>query len=329
MNNKNYSKWLWDLFCTASIIGIWPRFIEPKMLCLNQFTLPIRSLPKDLDGLKCLHFSDLHWRGHLSSTYLKKLVKKINAQQPDLIFFTGDFLIRSLIDDRAELIAFLNALESKKGSFAVFGNHDYSAYVTVNQEGDYDIDETTPNSLLKGFELLVSRIKISGKTTNRAKKVVLHEELIHLLQDTPFIPLHNSHFFVPVGKSGLNIVGLGEYSAGQCNPDKGFKGYQNEFPGIILSHNPDSFPMLLDRPGDLILAGHTHGGQINLPYVWKKFTHLEQFRYKRGLLQVHEKWTYISRGVGSLIPFRWFSPPEITLFTLTSDGKNGATHNPL
>ena len=100
-------------------------------------------------------------------------------------------------------------------------------------------------------------------------------------------------------------------------PDEAFKNYNPDYPGIILTHNPDTAPVKgLSRR--FIFSGHTHGGQVNLPYMWRRFTVLENMRFKKGLFKEHGKWIYVNRGIGSaIIPFRWFSPPEILLATLT------------
>jgi hypothetical protein len=73
-------------------------------------------------------------------------------------------------------------------------------------------------------------------------------------------------------------------------------------------------------PNSLVLCGHTHGGQVNLPWMWKKFTLMENIQYKQGLHALgNGRLAYISRGVGSVLTFRWFAPPEIVCITLRED----------
>ncbi|MDB6080928.1 MAG: ykuE, partial [Chlamydiia bacterium] len=64
---------LWDLWCIASIIGIWPRFIEPNILVNSNHTLPITMLPKELNGLTIVQISDLHYSSYTRSTFLKRV----------------------------------------------------------------------------------------------------------------------------------------------------------------------------------------------------------------------------------------------------------------
>jgi predicted MPP superfamily phosphohydrolase len=104
--------------------------------------------------------------------------------------------------------------------------------------------------------------------------------------------------------------------AGRCLPEIAFKNYDKQYPGIILAHNPDSSALLESYPGEVILSGHTHGCQINLPWMWKKFTKLENMSLRKGFFKVRDKWLYVNRGVGAIMKFRWFSVPEILFLTL-------------
>ena len=126
--------------------------------------------------------------------------------------------------------------------------------------------------------------------------------------------LENATVTLPVG---LNLTGLGDLALGRCHPETAFVGYQTQFPGIVLSHNPDTFPFLLSYPGEWILSGHTHGEQIHIPWpnwarkITQKLARLENSAYTRGLFGVGNKKLYVNRGLGCHKPFRLFSPPEI------------------
>lgn len=317
MHKSKWVDWAWSSWCILSIIGIWPRFIEPGLLPITRLSLPIANLPANLEGLTILQFSDLHWNSNFSPSLCRKLIRKINNLQPDLIVFTGDFLCRSILQSPLELQTFLCSLKAKAGCFAVLGNHDYESYVTIGDGGDYDIEQfKKTNPLTKGFKRLFSNPPLSGKVSLAAGQVGLHRELIHLLQKTPFQLIHNDNKIISYQGSKINLCGLGEHTLARCLPQEAFKNYNPKFPGIILTHNPDSIPELLNYPGDLILAGHTHGAQINLPLIRNKFTRIEQMHLIRGLKKISNKWIYINRGIAGTIQFRWFSAPELTLITL-------------
>lgn len=323
MHKKTISELLWDAWCVVSGIGIWPRFIEPSLLTQTTHYIPMSTLPQELDGLRVMQFSDLHWSKKFSPRLKQKLIRKINQLHADIIVFTGDFLVRSRLEDPTELKELLCSLKARVGHFAILGNHDYAQFVTVNLQGDYDIErDNSSSNISKGFKRLFSFTPLTKKRTLDVAKVSMHQELIALIQQTPFKILHNDSILISNGKSFLNICGVGEYSLGRSDFKHAFKAYDHQYPGLILVHNPDAISHLDTYPGDLILAGHTHGGQINLPWMWKQFTRIENLKYKKGLKQRGSKLIYINRGIGSVIPFRWFAPPEISLFIL----KKGHSH---
>ncbi len=311
--------WFWDTWCVCSLIGIWPRFIEPNLLSVNKLDVSIDGLCSGLSGLKILQLSDLHWDAHFSDAFKQKILFKIEQLQPDLIIFTGDFLIQSRLEKPESLLQFLNSLKAKYGCYAVLGNHDYANYVTINATGDYDVpDQHATTHISNGFKRLFNSVALTKKISQKAQQTQIHEKLVDLLKHSPFRLLHNSSELLSINGCQLNICGVGEYTLGRSLPDEAFKNYNKDYPGIVLAHNPDSIPALLNYPGELILSGHTHGGQINLPIIWKKFTRLENPQFKRGLKKIAGKMIYINRGVGSGLQFRWFSPPELTLFTLVN-----------
>lgn len=314
---KSWNEWIWEAWCIVSGVGIWPRYIEPKLLAMTHLVLPISNLPSELIGLRILHFSDLHWNGQFSSYLQKKMIRKVNSFNPDLILFTGDFLCRARLENQNGLKFILQSLKANIGCFAVLGNHDYERFVTVNQQGDYDVDVVSSSSAIsRGLKRLLSPISLTGHVTAQAREVGVHKELMALLEQTPFQLLNNTTQLVAYKGQWINICGLEEYSLGRFNPEKAFKNYQKNYPGIILSHNPDTFEALRHYPGDVILAGHTHGGQVNLPFVWKRLTLIEHLNFKRGLKVLGKKWGYINRGISSLMKFRWFAIPELTCITL-------------
>lgn len=307
---------LWNAWCIASVMGIWPRYIEPNLLAVTRLNLMIPRLPSSLRGLKVLHFTDLHVHPGMSNHLINKLLRKIKSLAPDIIVFTGDFLCFSECRDKNRLNHILHSCVAPYGCYAVLGNHDYAQSVSVNEQGHYDLVSRQSSSIIQGMKRLFSTTTMTGQVTERAREVGFHAELIDLLDATPFQLLENDTQQIPIKGSFLNLCGLGEYALGRCRPEKAFENYDTRYPGIVLLHNPDGFPHLAKFPGEIVLCGHTHGGQTNLPWIWKKLTLLENKEFKKGLKKIDGKWLYINRGVGSTMPFRWFSLPELALITL-------------
>jgi hypothetical protein len=305
------NRYLIDTLCVLSIAGIWPRFIEPKLLKTEQIKIPLCGQGK----ITIAHLTDLHLNPSMGKRFTEKIVKKVKALKPDIIVFTGDFLCKSKLGDKGRLQEFLGAFDAPFGCFASLGNHDYQDWITVNDEGEYDIDLGS-SDLSKGISRLLFPKELKGKRTKKAEKVKLHEELIEIFQNSPFTLLHNQTVKVPIRDTVLNITGLGDYTTGHFQPQKAFLDFDNQYPGIVLSHNPDSFPLLKNYPGNLILSGHTHGGELNIPFLWKRLTPMENPKFKRGLVKEKGKWLYVNRGVGSSANVRLLCPPEIAYITL-------------
>ncbi len=307
-----------DFLATCSLVGIWPRFIEPKRLKVTKLIWDLQENESHLDQLKIVHISDLHFHKQTSKKFLNKIAVRVEALKPDIVLFTGDFLCYSRLEEPEILLSFLNRLKAPLGSFCSFGNHDYANYATLSRAGIYDL-LPPPNPLrgvLRGLRTLCGNPKTGSQSSEKVLAVPLHEQLCTLLKSSPFQLLDNATVTLELG---LNISGLGDLALGRCRPEKAFVGYDTRFPGLILSHNPDTFPHLKSCPGNWIFSGHTHGEQIHLPWpkwgrkITQKLARLENSEYTRGLFEVGNKKLYVNRGLGCHKPFRLFSCPEICL----------------
>ncbi len=309
-------KCLWDIGCIASIIGIWPRYIEPNLLCSTLVSLPIEGLPSGLQGLKIAQFSDLHLGPSLPDRTLERLYRKISKWQPDIIVFTGDFICYADLSEPERLKQFLKKFSAPLGCYAIYGNHDYSSYVGVNAQGDYDIMDSIPGEIGRGLNRVVNKQHVSGNMSPRLATVRPHEELASLLAATPFQLLENTTIQLSVKNAKLNLTGLGEYMAHRFQPQTAYINYDASAPGITLAHNPDCLPHLKEFPGDVILCGHVHGGQVNVPWIRGRFVVMENPQYCRGTFRLNEKWVHINRGIGGSFRFRFAAIPEISFITL-------------
>lgn len=305
---------LWDLWCIVTLVGIWPRWIEPRLLFTTR--LGVKLNPR-LKGLKIALFSDLHLNNHTSSTLLKKITNRTREFNPDLVLFAGDFLCYSKLDCHERFQTFFNSFSAPLGCFAILGNHDYDQCVGLNDAGEYDLLPPKKQSfVVSGFKRIFKSTVPIGVHAEALSKIGIHEDLHKLLQKTPFQLLQNTTVCCDYQGVKLNVTGVGEYALNQCKPTTAFKNFDLEASGIVLAHNPDAIKLLKGFPGTMIFSGHTHGGQVNLPWIWKRLTLMENMRFKGGLFSDEEKQIYVTRGVGSVFSFRWFSPPELVLVTL-------------
>ena len=125
--------------------------------------------------------------------------------------------------------------------------------------------------------------------------------------------LFNQATVIATPNRQFELVGTGDLWAGQCKPPPASEA---NLPRLMLAHNPDSKEVMRDEPWDLMLCGHTHGGQLRVPLVGEPFAPVEDKRYVAGLNAFGERHIYTTRGVGSLYGLRLNSRPEVTMLEL-------------
>lgn len=108
----------------ASVLTLGYALWEPRRLQINHVHLDLPLFPKTFDGLRIVHFSDVHLGFHTGVKELRKLSVRIKEQHPDLICFTGD-IVERIAEPMRECVPVLASMEAKYGKFAVLGNHDY------------------------------------------------------------------------------------------------------------------------------------------------------------------------------------------------------------
>ncbi len=116
----------------------------------------------------------------------------------------------------------------------------------------------------------------------------------------------------------LGLAGVADLWTGQPDPEQALASVPPGVPVILLSHNPDVVEQVRDPRVALMLSGHTHGGQVNLPLLGTPVVPSRHgSKYAAGLVRVGPTQLYINRGIGmAVLPFRLRCRPEITLLTL-------------
>ncbi len=138
------------------------------------------------------------------------------------------------------------------------------------------------------------------------------------LKQAGIVDVTNAGRWLTVGGSRIRIAGVGDLWWDKQDESAALEGAAEDEAVILLSHNPDYAMKIKDRRVRLILSGHTHGGQIRLPWVGALYTNSRYGqRLVSGLVSFDSFQLYVSRGVGAaMIPFRYHCPPEIVLLTL-------------
>lgn len=264
------------------ILGAYSYFLAVKRIKLDRFRLPLENEHSQLRGLKIAQISDLHFGPtNNKPSHFHKAVDLINEQHPDLVVLTGDYYQwdPTFLHELPKILA---RIRSKMGVFGCLGNHDYgSCYPGVLKSDPFE------------FSIIKSAFENQG---------------IHILANENLTLKYNSNKF--------NLVGLHDLWSGFFKPDETFQTIDNTLPTIVLSHNPDT-SLLVKPEFDLMLSGHSHGGQVSWPVVGPLAVPMKNKHLHRGLYQMStRKRLYVNRGLGHTFRMRLNSPPEVTLIEI-------------
>ena len=260
--------------------------VETRWFQITRRTHAIRGLPPELSGLRLVQLCDIHHGPSMSLHYVREVIAATNALKPDLILLTGDYVHRSpaYIDPVARELAELRA---NVGIAGVLGNHDWWESAPLSRE----CFAHAGIPLVDNDRLFVTPDRrVVGDALDR----------------------------------GLCIAGVGDYLEDRIRWDRALRDVPADMPRVLMSHNPDvaEHPTLLATEAriDLMLAGHTHGGQVKLPLLGTPIVP-SRFgsKYVSGLVDGPACPIYISRGIGTtVLPLRFRVPPEVAVIELVS-----------
>ncbi len=267
----------------ALAVGAYGVLVEPYRLRVRRFRLPIAPFQDPDTVVRILHVTDMHLRG--GDARRVRMIQRLAGLEPDLLLLTGD-LIRGGRDPEAELATVLAALapiRARCGAYAVLGNHDH-----------------------------VRRHRVGGWL---GQPLRFHDtgNLVRALESHGIRVLTNAHATVTVRGQPLTLVGVDDPFYWLDDVRRATAGAPRDTPRLLLAHTPDVVRALGDERFDLILCGHTHGGQIRLAegIVWHTNTR-EKLPRNAGLMRLGPHLVYCSAGVGvSVLPIRLNCPPEV------------------
>ena len=259
------------------------RHIEPTWLEVNRHTIVLRDLPPAFDGFRLVQLSDLHIGPKLATAYLDEAITRALDEQPDLVVLTGDFIHKGFRHVR-RAAANVARLRAPHGVFAVLGNHDFSVRNALGIRRHRHLHRAVADAL-------------SG-----AGARVLRNETVRLHR----------------GGSTLELAGVDDLWSRHCDLDAAYSGHDPARPRVVLAHNPRTIERLAGRRCDLMLSGHTHGGQIDWPGLGRVTLAKKARRFAAGLYRHDETVLYVNKGVGYGWRFRFGVRPEIAVLTLRS-----------
>jgi len=279
-------------FRGAAILGAGKGFYNttPLHMELSENKIKLEGLPESFRGLKTVQLTDLHASAIVSNSLFKNAAKLAMSQKPDIIFLTGDFVSGStkFLSGHVgefnqkhldECLEALSGLSAPLGIYGVLGNHDFWSGKAA-------------------LEIIMSKFE---------KKLKVRW-------------LRNESVEIRKGNEVIHLLGVDDYWAPGCSLGKAYKGLDADPVKILLSHNPDINEEIdtLGKRIDLVISGHTHGGQVVAPLIGQPVIPSKYGqKYRQGLVRDGARQTYISHGIGHLlVPLRINCPPEVALMTL-------------
>jgi predicted MPP superfamily phosphohydrolase len=255
--------------------------VEPTWLEVNQLEVPVNGLPIEFDGFRIAQLTDFHCSRKVTPTYLAEAVALTAAQNPDLVVLTGDFIHHGFkyVERVADVLAQLSA---PYGVHAVLGNHDFSVRNVLGIRRFRHLHQAVDEAL-----------------TSRGIRV-LRNETIHLQR----------------GDGALYLTGVDDLWSRVCDVERAFQGLSLGVPRIVLAHNPHTIERLDGQRCDLMLSGHTHGGQINWPGLGRPVLTKRARRFAAGLYRYQQSYLYVNKGIGFGFRFRFGVRPEVAVAIL-------------
>jgi len=240
---------------------------------VKEIDIPVRGLPKDLDGFRILQLSDIHMSPFLTGEDLMRVVDMANETKPHLAVLTGD-LITGPHDPLAECVDHLSRIKADHGVLGCNGNHE-----------------------------------IFARAEAEAQRLCAREGIQILRQQATR---------VRVGNAILNVAGVDYQQFRKPYLVGAEKMVEQGAFNILLSHNPDVFPVAAKKGYQLTLAGHTHGGQVTVEILHQYVNAARIFTpYVSGRYEKEGSALYVTRGIGTVgIPARLGALPEISVIRL-------------
>ena len=256
-------------------------YYENNYLQVSNYTIESNKIPKIFDGFKVVQISDFH--NTKSKKLTNDLVEEIENSKPDIIVLTGD-LIDSYKLNINTAISFVKKITSIAPVYYVTGNHE--------------------------------------------ARIESYEEFKDKLEENKVIILDGKLEIIKKENSEINLIGIDD-------PSFNFNTYRddstiiqdslipiqydkNKF-SILLSHRPELIETYAKNNFDLVLSGHTHGGQIRIPFIGGLIAPNQGLfpKYTSGVYEIDDTKMIVSRGIGnSILPFRVNNRPELVVIEL-------------
>lgn len=246
---------------------------EANSLTIEEVTIYLERLPKEFDGLRIVHLSDIHHSPFTGLEFIERAVEISNSLKPDMFLLTGDYVSHET-EYAAPVSEAMGKLVSEYGTFACLGNHDHWT------EGDV---------------------------------------VTYFLEREGIKVLNNEGFRFESRGASFWLCGVDDLMVRKTDLRAALRGSRSDEFKLLLAHNPKIINRAARAGVDLMLSGHTHGGQIRLRPTNEGLI-MPKSRRRSGLHRRKTTQVYITRGIGTVVlPVRYQCPPEISLLQLRAN----------
>ncbi|MEG0823342.1 MAG: metallophosphoesterase [Erysipelotrichaceae bacterium] len=266
----------------AIIVGIlfYGIYISVGKVSIHYETSVSSKISADMNNVQIAFISDINYNSFMNKERLVPMLEKLNNAHPEVVLFGGD----------------------------MFDQVDLSIPDAPIQE------ELT--SLLKSIEAPLGKFAVLGEADMTSPE--MKETVTRILKNADFELITNSNIQLHNGtKASINLVGVDCADAGSPDIDAAFKNISPENFTLVFTHAPDiidNFPM---NGIDVVLAGHTHGGQVRVPFYTLLSNKPYGEKYNFGKYNLNSTELYVSNGLGTIqVDMRLFSPPQIVIYRL-------------
>jgi len=279
------------VFLVCVVLAAWAFWLEPSSVTVRRVTLAVPGWREGQRGLRVAVLTDLHVGSpYMGLAKLRRVVERTNGERPDLILLLGDFVIGGKRDEGGVEGGVVGGTFVEPEPIAAELRNlsaPLGVYVVLGNH-DWWFDGARMTRAFEGAGLNV---------------------------------LENKAVRVERGGRGFWLAGVADLWTRKPDIGGTLAQVNTDEPVILFTHNPDIFPDVPTRVS-LTLAGHTHGGQVNFPFIGRPVvpSHYGQ-RYAFGHVVEGGRHLYVSGGVGtSIIPARFRVPPEILILSLEVGG---------
>lgn len=254
--------------------------VSTVKIVVNEERIISTKIPDSFNGLKVIHFSDLHYGSNIDKDKVKEVVSIINKRKPDIVVFTGDLIDKSIELSNKEqeaLITELQKIDSPLGKYAIIGDEDKDNYSTIMNQSNFVV-------LNNEYDLIYNKtndaLLISGFSSSLNKIIDINKSLDYFNYDF----------------ANTNIYSIG------------------------LLHEPDSADDIIKtHQMDLLLAGHSHNGNIRIPFVGSISKRDGAKKYDQAYYKIGNTRLYVSSGIGTEDNgIRLFCRPSINFYRLSN-----------